>query len=183
MKKYILVVFAILSFAACKKETSGDDSPIVTFLSLNTYKGTTGKDTSVELIFKFNDVNGDISYSSSEKTAAALACDTTLNDLIVAYEEKIGANYKLKKIWIPDNQHACDTVNVYQDSVYIFLNDFIPDINPSTKSYPIEGVVTKKIDFLTAITFSPIGRFKFFIKDRAKHSSNIVTTPDFNFVP
>ncbi len=183
MKKYLILIFAALSLGACKKETSGGDAPIVTFVSLTTFKGVMGKDTSVELVFKFNDANGDVSYSKAERNAAALICDTTLNDLMVGYEEKIGSDYRLKKIWKTDNQHACDTVNVFQDSVYIDLNDFIPDIGPSVKSSPIEGLVTKKIEFLTAITFSPIGRFKIYIKDRAKNKSNVITTPDFNFVP
>lgn len=183
MKKYILLIAVAFALAACKKETSGDDAPVVTFVSVGTVQNISGKDSIVNLVFKFKDANGDISYSKSEKNKAALLCDTTLKDLIVAYDEKIGNNYYQKKIWIPDNQHGCDTINVYQDSVFIFLDDYIPDISPSNISSPIEGLVTKKIDYITSLTFSSVGRFRFYIKDRAKHTSNIVTTPDFTFTP
>jgi hypothetical protein len=179
MKRLIIILSIVGIFSSCKKDKSADAAPEISFDSFVLYKDAAGRDTALDFIFKFNDANGDISYTQTERNAAP--CYVDLKDLKIFYEEKRGTDFFLKKIWKTDSIPPCDSVPL-QDSVLIDLNSFLPDISATNKNEPLEGIVTNRMDINTIIAFSTTGRFTFYIKDRAGHLSNVVRTPELTIV-
>jgi len=73
---------------------------------------------------------------------------------------------------------ACDTL-VYFDSVQVKFNQRMQYIEPAGNSKGIEATVTYRMDYLSAIILlSNVGRFEFYIRDRANNKSNVLYSED-----
>ena len=96
--------------------------------------------------------------------------------MYIAYEVKDGAGFRKKNLWLQvvEVTPTCDTL-VYFDSVQVKFNQRMQYIEPAGNSKSIEATVTYRMDYTSAlILLDNIGRFEFYIRDRANHKSNVV---------
>jgi hypothetical protein len=177
MKKLLIVPAICMLIASCKDDEQFSTTPVVTFERFVTYPDAAGKDTAVDFIFSLKDGDGDIGFADNEFNSA---CGADNSNLYIAYEEKRGAGYAPKKFWteVTDISSNCDTT-VYFDSVQVKFNQRMQYIEPPGNSKGIEATVTYRMDYVSAVVLlSNIGRFKFYIRDRANNKSDEVTTTD-----
>ena len=164
-------------FAACTKEAQYSTTPQITFNSFVHYVDAAGKDTAIDFIFDLKDGDGDIGVIDGQLDNS---CGADNNNLYVKYEEKRDTAFYAKKLWqqVTQISTGCDTT-VYFDSVQVQFNQRMQYVSPATNKKSIEAKVTYRMDYYSSlILFSPVGRFKFYIRDRAGHISNTVTTPE-----
>lgn len=179
MKNLLLLLFFAVIFASCQKDETFSKIPEVTFERYDIYSDAAGIDTTVDFIFSLKDGDGDIGFKDGEFNSA---CGADNSNLYLAYEEKSGTSYVPKKIWtqVTDITANCDT-NIYFDSVQVVFKQRMQYIEPAGNSKSIEATVKYRMDYLSAvILLSKEGRFKFYIRDRANHESNVVVTPQLN---
>jgi hypothetical protein len=177
MKNLLLVLFSAFIISSCQKDEEFSKIPEITFERYDIYSDAAGVDTTVDFVFSLKDGDGDIGFNDGEFNSA---CGADNSNLYLAYEEKLGANYIPKKIWtqVTDITANCDT-NIYFDSVQVIFNQRMQYIEPAGNSKSIEATVKYRMDYLSAvILLSRSGRFKFYIRDRANHVSNVVVTPE-----
>lgn len=177
MYKAALLLIGVIGIASCGKDNGFSPTPEVEFKSFVNYKDAAGKDTAIDFIFDFKDGDGDIGYKDNELDTN---CGADNNNLYIAYEERRGADFYPKKLWleVTDVDANCDT-NVYFDSVQVQFNQRMKYLSPPGNNKSITGTVTYHMDQYSAlIVLSASGRFKFYIRDRAGHLSNVVTTPE-----
>jgi hypothetical protein len=175
------LIVAVIFLFACNKEKQFSVIPQIEFQSFALYKDAAGKDTTVDFIFTFKDGDGDIGTPDNELDTT---CGANNDNLFIAYEEKKQNNYYPKKFWIQVEtvDKNCDTTLAF-DSVQVQFNQRMQYVEPAGNKKSIEGTVTYRMDYLSAVVLlSAQGRFIFYIKDRARHQSNIVTTPELNIV-
>ena len=174
MKSRILLLFAVVALlASCGKEESFSPIPEIKFDRFQNYIGTTGNDTAVDFIFTIRDGDGDIGLADNEFDNS---CGADNANLYIAYEVKDGAGFRKKNLWLQvvEVTPACDTL-VYFDSVQVKFNQRMQYIEPAGNSKSIEATVTYRMDYTSAlILLDNIGRFEFYIRDRANHKSNVV---------
>lgn len=174
MKIKILGLFSLaVLVASCGKDESFSPIPEIKFESFVNYVGTTGKDTAVDFIFTIKDGDGDIGFADNEFDNS---CGADNANLYLAYEVKDGAAFRKKKLWLQvvEVTTACDTLT-YFDSVQVKFNQRMQYIEPAGNSKSIEARVTYRMDYTSAlILLDNIGRFEFYIRDRANNKSNVI---------
>jgi hypothetical protein len=174
MKYSVLLLLGALAFlVSCEKEEASSPIPIIKFDGFVNYVGTSGKDTAVDFIFTIKDGDGDIGFGDNEIDTS---CGADNANLYLAYEVKDGSVFKKKKLWIQVTEvtPACDTL-VYFDSVQVKFNQRMQYIEPPGNSKSIEATVTYRMDYNSALVLlDNIGRFEFYIRDRANNKSNVV---------
>ncbi|MBL7924713.1 MAG: hypothetical protein JNL88_10990 [Bacteroidia bacterium] len=183
MKSTILLFFGVVALflASCGKEESFSPVPEITFERFANYKNAAGQDTAVDFVFSLKDGDGDIGFSDNEFDNS---CGADNFNLYLSYEEKNGAGYRPKKLWLQviDISPACDT-SIYFDSVQVKFNQRMQYIEPAGNSKGIEATVTYRMDYTSAlILLSTSGRFEFYIRDRANNLSNKIYSQDLNIV-
>lgn len=160
MKRWLLVGTGILllQLSACRREEKFSEIPYIKFVSLEKVDNGTGTDDQANLVFYFEDGDGDIGLDESD-TAAIFRQDTMFyyNFLIDYYEKQLG-------IWtlVPLNPPLHARIP--------HLSDEVPE--------SIKGEIT----VLTYINHygSPYDtvRLSCRLVDRALHVSNVMTTPE-----
>jgi len=173
---FFLAIVAIL-YTSCGKDESFSPIPEIKFERFVNYVGASGKDTVVEFIFSIKDGDGDIGFADNEFDNS---CGADNSNLYLSYEEKNGVVYRKKKFWtqVVEVTPACDTL-VYFDSVQVKFNQRMQYIEPAGNSKGIEATVTYRMDYLSAIILlSNVGRFEFYIRDRANNKSNVLYSED-----
>lgn len=175
--KYFLLFIATTLLLSCGKEDAFSPIPEITFERFEYYSDATGKDTTVDFIFSLVDGDGDIGYRENEFNNS---CGADNFNLYIAYEEKSGATYRPKKLWIQVTEvtPACDTL-IYFDSVQVAFNQRMQYIEPAGNSKGIEATVRYRMDYTSALVLlSTSGRFDFYIRDRANNKSNRIYSSD-----
>lgn len=166
----------LLPFLACKEEEKFSEIPEITFSEFRYYKDAAAKDTAIDFIFKFKDGDGDIGFSEDEFDNS---CGADNNNLYIAYEERRGNDFAPKNFWLQVTEvtPACDTL-VYFDSVQVKFDQRMQYVEPAGSKKSIEGEVFYRINGINLLILSSSGRFVFYIRDRANHMSNTVTSPE-----
>lgn len=176
MKKlwFLLLLLPVLS---CKKDETFSVIPEISFTAINLYKDVAAKDTMLELVFNIRDGDGDIGFGEDEFDNS---CGADNNNLYVRYEELRGAGFAPKKLWLQVTKVTpdCDTTIAF-DSVQVSFEQRMQYIEPAGNKKAIEADVYYKINGINLQILSTTGRFVFYIRDRANHRSNEVTTPAF----
>jgi hypothetical protein len=174
MKYRNLLLLSVVAFiSSCGKEESFSPIPEIQFERYINYVGTAGKDTAVDFIFTIKDGDGDIGFTDNEFDNS---CGADNANLYLAYETKDGANFRKKKLWLQvvEVTPTCDTL-IYFDSVQVKFNQRMQYIEPAGNSKSIEATVTYRMDYTSALVLlDNIGRFEFYIRDRANNKSNVV---------
>lgn len=174
---FLLFLFGVGVFAACKKDDSGNPVPSVSFDSFVKYSDAAGKDTAIDFNFTIRDGDGDIGFLENEFDNS---CGADNFNLYIAYEEKTGVSYRPKKFWLEVTEVTtnCDTL-VYFDSVQVRFNQRMQYVEPAGNSKDIVASVSYRMDYTSALVLlSNTGRFEFYIRDRAGHQSNKAYSSD-----
>ena len=177
VKPILLFVVTAMLFASCTKEEKFSEIPSVAFDGFIKYADAAGKDTAVDFLFTLRDGDGDIGFRENEFDNS---CGADNFNLYLAYEEKIGASYRPKKLWLQvvEVTTACDTL-VYFDSVQVKFNQRMQSIEPAGNTKSIEAEVRYRMDLASALVLlSTTGRFEFYIRDRAGNKSDKVYSSD-----
>jgi hypothetical protein len=177
MKNLALLGLLMVLLQSCKEDEKFSTIPEITFERFELYKNAAGQDTTVDFVFSLTDGDGDIGYRDNEIDNS---CGADNFNLYMFYEEKNGSSYRPKKLWLQVTEitPACDTL-VYFDSVQIVFNQRMQYIEPAGNSKGIEAEVRYRMDYTSAlILLSNIGRFDFYIRDRANNKSNRIYSGD-----
>lgn len=177
MKRYWFLLLFLLPVLSCKKDQTFSTTPEISFTAINLYKDAAARDTSLELVFTIKDGDGDIGFGENEFNNS---CGADNNNLYVKYEEQRGAGFAPKKLWLQVTTvtPACDTTIAF-DSVQVSFEQRMQYIEPRGTKKAIEADVYYRINGINLQILSTTGRFVFYIRDRANHRSNSVTTPPF----
>ncbi len=145
---------------SCHREEQYPITPAIQFVSLNKIDDGTGVDSKATLTFSFQDGDGDIGLdnTSSDLHPPFDTSSIYYYNLYIDYFEK--QNGTFQKIDLELEQHAR-----------------IPRLS-EVDAESIQGEID--IDLLINNPLSPYDTimFEFFIYDRAKHKSNIESTPE-----
>jgi len=149
MKSLYLFSAAVLIFGiltGCKDEKNYPDTPVITFKSLEKFSGSSGLD-SLELTFSFTDGDGDLGSPST---------DVTSRDIFVRlFEQKNG---------------------IFEEAVLAAPLEYrLPYLEPRGNNNSLKGDVKINIDYNILQPNDTI-YYKLYIKDRAGHQSNEITT-------
>lgn len=177
----VLITTFLSVLGSCTKDEKFSEIPSVEFVSYVKYADAAGKDTAVDFIFTLRDGNGDIGFRENEFDNS---CGADNFNLYLAYEEKSGAGYRPKKLWLQvvEVTPMCDTL-VYFDSVQVRFNQRMQSIEPAGNTKSIEAEVRYRMDFASALVLlSSAGRFEFYIRDRAGNRSNKAYSNDLQLV-
>ncbi len=143
------LVFAVTfaSFWGCKKEDTYPITPVITFKKLDKFQNVSGMD-SLELLFSFTDGDGDIGANKG---------DTTNRDVFVKiFELKNGVFEEFINLAAP-------------------LEYNIPYLEPRGNNVSLKGDIKINIEYNIVQPNDTI-YYELYIKDRARHSSNVITT-------
>lgn len=175
--KRIWFLLLLVPLFSCKKDQTFSTIPEISFTTFNQYRDAAAKDTALELVFNIKDGDGDIGFADNEFDNS---CGADNNNLYIRYEEQRGSGFAPKKLWlqVTEVSPACDTT-IYFDSVQVAFNQRMQYIEPAGNKKAIQADVYYKIDGINLQILSTTGRFVFYIRDRANHRSNEVTTPAF----
>src|SRR4051812_34476536 len=110
MKKiFIFLCMTSLIFSGCKKNKFDPQPPEIEFGGFNYLeKDANGRDSKVEMIIKFKDVNGDIGRSDEETKVSQ--CKYSYPDLFMFYERYENGTY------VPDILHPVTPDTVYDSN-------------------------------------------------------------------
>jgi len=180
----VLGIIALLIINSCQKPKVFSEIPKITFKEFRQFKTISGQDTSLDIVFSFEDGDGDLGYLENE----FIRCNVPLNNLFMYYEVKqAGAFAPLNYFdhWLEFNDN-CDTI-VNDAFRQLHFESRMTYIQPTGSSKSIEG----EVSYHLSNTFIPflfpndsvqtaIGRLRFYIVDRAGHKSNEVISNDLN---
>ncbi len=167
MKKVttILIVTGVVMafFFSCQKVESLSEIPYIEFKSFELRDtidilGNPGKIG--ELIFKFEDGDGDIGLEQPD----SLSSDTTAYNLFLTLFEKIDGQYQ----------------KVDEEDLETPLNYRIPYIENIGQNKTLKGEIKVEFYYYLLMLYDTI-KYEFYIVDRALHSSNIETTTEIVF--
>ncbi len=140
----MFIVFGI--GAGCKKDDSFPITPEISFVSLVKYTSQNNQD-SLELIFDFNDGDGDIGTPES---------NTSDRDIFAKLFELKNGVFTEANLAAP-------------------LEYRLPYLKPSGNNSSLKGSVQINIDY-NILKINDTIRYELYIKDRAGHLSNTITT-------
>lgn len=148
---FLVFVFAILIFSACKDATEYPIEPVISFKSLTAETDANGNTSSATLVISFTDGDGDV--GSDESSA--------LDNFFVT------GFLKINNVW---------TEIVFPDSST--LNGRIETLTPDGRNKSIRGDISfQTTAFPLHQTNRPM-RYEVYLYDRALHRSNTVTTSE-----
>ncbi len=160
MKKFVnlLILFALVA-VSCKKEDPTPGPPQLTFVDAGL-----SSDKSYSIVtFEFFDNDGDLGLRQSENTGEQQY------NLFVNYYEKLNGVWELKSPIVTYNSGT----NSYDTTVFHLRVPFIE--NDEKKSLKGE---TKVLLLYNPFSIADTFRYDLMLKDRALHSSNIITTSE-----
>jgi hypothetical protein len=165
MKKVFYCLLAVgFMMLSCKKNSTPPPSPpIISFASFTTTDGNIAKFT-----FNFTDADGDIGLQQVDQ-------DSSNYDFYMRYYYK---NYLGQ--YVPFYYHASgQPANPLTDStIYVY---HIPYVTDNIKSKMLSGQIIIDLNGYKPYSSDSTNnlRYTFWIYDRARHESNVVTTPGF----
>jgi hypothetical protein len=136
----------IVSSSSCKKDESFAVTPDIAFVSLVKYTSVSNND-SLELIFDFTDGDGDLGSPES---------NTSARDIFVTLFELQNGVFVEANLAAP-------------------LEYRMPFLEPSGNNSSLKGSVNISIDY-NILQVNDTIRYELFIKDRAGHQSNTITS-------
>jgi len=142
---------------SCEKEEVEPTPPVINYINLQ----LSANNQFTKLTFGFYDADGDLGLKQNENTG-----EQEFN-LFVDYYEKHNGSWVLKSPLVTwnNNENKFDTVDLHLRIPFID--------NKSGKALEGETEVDLLYDFN-----APSFRYEIYIKDRALHSSNTITTPE-----
>jgi hypothetical protein len=157
-KILILIITVLLSGLSCKKIESLPEIPSISFKSfilIDTIDPLGNKVKKGELIFDFEDGDGDIGLKPTD----SLSVDST-NLFLTMYSKTDGT-----------------FTEVSGEDLKTTLNYRIPYIEREGQNKALIGEIQVDFDYLLTFEYDTI-KYSFFIVDRALHKSNVETTPE-----
>lgn len=151
IRKTIIFIFLILFFSGCEKIEEHSDIPEIKFKSFDVKLENTSLNPTLYgiITFGFIDGDGDIGFKeNSEDTIIS----NNITDIVI---KEFHSNGDLIK----------DTVGPY----------YLPYFDKSSYGKSLKGEI--KIKMPKTINYIDTVYYEFYIIDRAKHQSNIITTP------
>jgi len=158
-KILILLITLLLSGLSCKKIESLPEIPSISFKSfilIDTIDALGNEGKIGELIFDFEDGDGDIGLTQPD----SLSADSTNFNMFFTLFGKTGGEF----------------IEVSENELETPLNYRIPYIEKEGQNKAIKGEI--QVDFIYLLFEYDTIKYSFFIVDRALHKSNVETTPE-----
>ena len=158
-KILILLITLLLSGLSCKKIESLPEIPSISFKSfilIDTIDALGNEGKIGELIFDFEDGDGDIGLTQPD----SLSADSTNFNMFFTLFGKTGGEF----------------IEVSENDLETPLNYRIPYIEKEGQNKALKGEI--QIDFIYLLFEHDTIKYSFFIVDRALHKSNVETTPE-----
>ena len=158
-KILIITIIVLLSGLSCKKIESLPEIPSISFKSfmlIDTIDALGNEGKIGELIFDFEDGNGDIGLTQPD----SLSTDSTNFNLFFTMFSKIDGEF----------------IEVSEKDLEAPLNYRIPYIKKEGQNKALKGEI--KVDFIYLLFEYDTFKYSFFIVDRALNKSNVETTPE-----
>ena len=159
-KILIITIIVLLGGLSCKKIESLPEIPSISFKSfilIDTIDPLGNEVKKGELIFDFEDGDGDIGLTQPD----SLSADSTNFNLFFTLFCKTDGEF----------------TKVSEDDLETPLNYRIPYIEKEGQNKALKGEIQVDFDYLLTFEYDTI-KYSFFIVDRALHKSNIETTPE-----
>jgi len=158
-KILIITIIVLLSGLSCKKIESLPEIPSISFKSfmlIDTIDALGNEGKIGELIFDFEDGDGDIGLTQPD----SLSADSTNFNLFFTMFSKIDGEF----------------IEVSEKDLEAPLNYRIPYIKKEGQNKALKGEI--KVDFIYLLFEYDTFKYSFFIVDRALNKSNVETTPE-----
>jgi len=155
----IITLIVLLSGLSCKKIETLPEIPSISFKSfilIDTTDALGNEGKIGELIFDFEDGDGDIGLTQPD----SLSADSTNFNLFFTLFNKIDGEF----------------IEVSEKDLETPLNYRIPYIKKEGQNKALKGEI--KVDFIYLLFEYDTFKYSFFIVDRALHKSNVETTPE-----
>jgi len=150
------VLVAVL--AGCMKKQSYPDVPAISFLNLDLTYDTAGYVRTGLLSISYQDGNGDIGLNAGDTFDPFQKNGPYYYNYVINYFEKQNGVFKQVDLLIPFSVR-------------------IPVLTPDDPNKAISGIINNTLGLYPPLLYDTI-RFEVFIYDRARHKSNVVTTPE-----
>ena len=137
---------SVILFSSCKKDGTFPVTPVIEYESLIKYTSVSNND-SLELVFGFTDGDGDIGSPAS---------NTSSRDIFIKLFEMVNGVFIEATLAAP-------------------LEYRMPYLEPAGNNNSLKGSVRINIDY-NILKVNDTIRYELFIKDRADHQSNTITT-------
>ncbi len=177
MLRYIYLLLSILLIGSCVRPPEYPPEPIIEFVSMDKDIVTNTGD-SVQIILKFTDGDGDLSFEEGYDESNLFVLDTLNNPHVI-----VG---KLGEVELDSGQTIVTANVLIEDNRTGYLYNYImPYIEPRNEDESISGLIYINFKTLTCRPFIPpnptplsIDTVSLTIQvfDRADHASNKVTT-------
>ena len=158
-KILIITIIVLLSGLSCQKIESLPEIPSISFKSfmlIDTIDALGNEGKIGELIFDFEDGDGDIGLTQPD----SLSADSTNFNLFFTMFSKIDGEF----------------IEVSENDLEAPLNYRIPYIKKEGQNKALKGEI--KVDFIYLLFEYDTFKYSFFIVDRALNKSNVETTPE-----
>ena len=159
MKTKILILFLLVSFAACKEPKKYPSEPEIAFKELVKNTSALGLDESADLTISFVDGDGDIGLGESDTMPPFNPESDYYYNFYIRFFIKTNGNFEEYGLAIPARQR-------------------IPYINHEGKNRSLSGDIIMHLDFLGFGFKNDTLRFDAYIYDRALHKSNTISTSE-----
>lgn len=160
---YIVLLLALIILAGCPVIETIPEIPEISFKSFTLARTTDDLGNNMltgELVFKFQDGDGDIGLNAPDTVPEG---DTSFFNLFFTLFEKTGGEYRM----------------ISNDDLPSPLYYRIPYMEKEGNNKTLKGDIEVKFEYLT-IEYDTI-RYTFYLIDRADHKSNVDTTTDIGF--
>lgn len=161
---FIFLITLILITISCSKKEDFSDIPYIEFKSFYKLSNVNDIDSVGVIEFSFTDGDGDIGLSEWDS-------DPPYDfNLFITYFEKQEGEFKEVILTAYNNQTGeYDTIN---------LDYRIPVINNTGQEKSLKGKIELELNINNPSSDYDTIRFDLFIKDRALHESNTISTPE-----
>ncbi len=156
MKNLGIAAVLLVMFSSCRKSENISEIPKITYVSFESFKNLSGKDTAAVVVFEYEDGDGDLGSLSTDSAG--------YRNLFVKFFEK--KNGVFVQPVLPGSYDAQ-----------------IPNLTPKAKNKSISGDISYSILLPPSVTNDTI-KLSLYIVDRANHKSNeietaaiVITTP------
>lgn len=160
----ILLFFGITSLLflfSCVKEKHYPVEPQIEYIGYYVMKDANNLDSLGKIAFSYTDGDGDLGLNPSDSIG-----EYRFNFFLDIYQVKNGAE---EKISLPDSN--------------VNFNGRLPNLTPDGVNKSISGTIERTLElyWLRLANISDTIFFKFYVKDRALNSSNVIQTPYYRF--
>ena len=157
--KYVLVLlFSFTLLAACKKDEIYPIEPIISFKSVGTFTGNSGKDSMAVIVVNFTDGDGDIGLNPDDTLPPFNSGSPYYRNYIIEFFEKVNG------VWV-------------LNPISPTLGGRLPYITPKGSNKALKGEIRMDINLPLHKT-NDTCYFTVFIYDRAHHKSNVAQTTE-----